>query len=330
MLARLIAYVRGLAARRRIAAEVDDELQFHVDMETHANVDRGMSPAEARRMALRDLGGVTQTREAVRDLRRGWPDALQQDVRYALRRLMREPGFAGTAILILAVGIGACTAMFSIVQAVLLKPFGVDAPHRLVMVWTRSTQHSAVGELSYKTYRDLRARTRSFDDVAILGSVNWSGTMSIGAREPFHVSCSAVSATFFDVLGARPLHGRTFRPEDDERSAPRVLVLSHGLWTQHFGGDPNVIGRSVIVREEAPAEPFEIVGVMPAEFFFPRGAQYWTPAGPRLARMAQRARGPMDDFFNRLNVFYGLGRLAPDSTISSAAADTDVFLNQIA
>lgn len=330
MLARLIAYVRGLAGRHRIAAEVDDELQFHVEMETVANVDKGMSPAEARQMALRDFGGVTQTKEVVRDLRRGWPDAVQQDVRYALRRLGRDPWFVGTTILILAVGIGACTAMFSIVQAVLLRPFGVDAPDRLVMVWTRSTQHSAVGELSYKTYRDLRARTRSFDDVAILGSVNWSGTMSIGAGEPFRVPCSAVSATFFDVLGARPLHGRTFRPQDDERSAPRVLILSHALWTQHFGGDPKVIGRSVIVREEAPAEPFEIVGVMPAEFFFPRGAQYWTPAGPRLSRMAQRARGPMDDVFNRLNVFYGLGRLAPDSTISSAAAETNVFLNQIA
>jgi ABC-type antimicrobial peptide transport system permease subunit len=110
---------------------------------------------------------------------------MQQDVRHALRRLRREPAFAGTSILILAVGIGACTAMFSIVQAVLLRPFDVDAPDRLVMVWTRSTQHSAVGELSYRTYRDLRARTRSFEDVAVLGSVNWPGTMSIGDGDVF-------------------------------------------------------------------------------------------------------------------------------------------------
>ena len=148
MLAKLIAYVRGLADRRRTAAEVDDELQSHVDMETNANAGRGMSPAEARRVALHDLGGSTQTREAVRALRRRWPDAMRQDVQYTLRRLMREPGFVGTAVLILAVGIGACTAMFSIVQAVLLRPLAVDAPDRLVMVWTRSTQHSAVGELS--------------------------------------------------------------------------------------------------------------------------------------------------------------------------------------
>ena len=91
--------------------------------------------------------------------------------------------------------------------------------------------------------------------------------------------CSAVSGTFFDVLGARPLLGRTFRAEDDRRSAPPVLILSHAVWTQQFGSDPNVIGRRVMVREEAPAEPFEIVGVMPEEFFFPRGAHYWTPAG---------------------------------------------------
>jgi putative ABC transport system permease protein len=328
MLATLIAYVRGLRARRRIAAEVDDELQFHVEMETHANVARGMSQAEARRIALRDFGGVTQTREAVHDLRRGWPDAVLQDIRYACRRLVREPGFVATAVLILAVGIGASTAMFSIVHAVLFRPFGVEAPDRLVMLWTRNTQHSAVGELSYKTYRDLRARTRSFQDFAILGSVNWSGTMTIAGGEPFQVPCSAVSASFFDVLGARPLHGRTFRPEEDERSAPRVLVLSHALWTQRFGGDPNAIGRRVIVREEAAAEPFEIVGVMPAEFFFPRGAQYWTPAGPRLAKIPLGPRSSVDQRFASLNVFYGLGRLRPNATVSTAGAETNVFLHQ--
>lgn len=252
------------------------------------------------------------------------------DLRFALRRLLREPWFAAVAILILAVGIGACTAMFSIVQAVLLRPFGVDAPDRVAMVWTRSTQHSAIGELSYKHYLDLRARARTFDDVAILGSVNWSGTIHIGAGEPLRVPCTAVSATFFDVLGARPLLGRTFHPEDDDRSAPRVLVLSHALWSQHFGADPNVIGRNVVVREEASAEPFEIIGVMPAEFFFPRGAQYWTPAAPRLARMAQRGTAPMALFFDQLNVFYGIGRLAPGSSRDNAAAEAGVVLGELA
>lgn len=256
--------------------------------------------------------------------------SLSLDLRYAVRRLTREPGFAATAILILAVGIGGCTAMFSIVQAVLLRPLGVESPNRVVMVWTRSTQHSAVGELSYRTYRELRARTRAFDNVAILGSVNWSGTMSIGSGEPIPRPCSVVSATFFDVLGTRSLLGRTFRAADDEPFAPRVLILSHPIWKQYFGGDPNVIGRSVTVREEGSPEPFEIVGVMPADFFFPRGAAYWTPAGPRLARIAGRTRQPIELLFNGLNVFYGLGRLPPDRPIARAGVETTLLLEQVA
>ena len=194
-----------------------------------------------------------------------------------------EPAFAGTAIVILAVGIGACTAMFSIVQAVLLRPFAVNAPDRVVMIWGGNTRHQAVGELTYLADRDLRA-IGSFEKVALVSSVNWWGTISLAGGEPLGMPVSVVSATFFDVLGARPLLGRTFRAEDDSRSAPPVLILSHAIWTQQFGRDPNVIGRTVMVREEAPAEPFEIVGVMPEEFFFPRGAKYWTPAAPRLAR----------------------------------------------
>jgi len=265
----------------------------------------------------------------MRGLRRAWTEALLQDTRYAIRRLEREPGFAATAILTLAVGIGACTAMFSIVQAVLLRPLGVAAPGRLVVTWVGHTHDSTVGELSYDHFRDLRARMRSFQDMAILSSVNWGGTMTIGGQQPIGMPCAVVSATFFDVLGARPLLGRTFRAEDDEPSSPRVLVLSHSVWAQQFGADPHVIGRRVTVREEAPAEPFEIVGVMPEEFFFPRGAQYWTPAAPRLARIA-RARGePAAPLFDGLGVFYGLARLTPGATTSSTRLESALYFKTI-
>jgi putative ABC transport system permease protein len=324
----LLSPLRALFQRRRIDDEVDEELRFHIEMETRANLDRGLPPAEARRVAVRDLG-VTQTKEAVRDLRRLWPEAVLQDVAYAARRLVREPGFAATAILILAVGIGACAAMFSIVHAVLLRPIGVQDPDRLVMIWTRDVRHEGVGELPYRAHERLRAGMRSFDDVAILGSVNWWGTLIIDGGEPIGMSCNAVSASFFDVLGARPLLGRTFRPEDDAPAAPRVLVLSHAIWTQHFGEDPEVIGRRVMVREEAPAEPFEIIGVMPPEFFFPRGAQYWTPAGPRLARIAQHQGGSHEFLFDALNVFYGIARLTPGATLRMARAETAAFLGTV-
>jgi putative ABC transport system permease protein len=117
-------------------------------------------------------------------------DVMKHDVAYAIRRLWREPGFAATAILILAVGIGACTAMFSIVQAVLLRPLGINAADRVVMMWASSTQHAAVGELSYTTYRDLFDPSRSFENVAILGSVNWSGTMNLAAGAPVRMSAA--------------------------------------------------------------------------------------------------------------------------------------------
>lgn len=325
----VLQYLRELVRRRRIDAEVDDELQFHVDMAARAHEQAGLSAAEARVAALRELGGVTQVKEAVHDLRRGWPDLLAQDVRYGVRRLFREPVFAVASILILAVGIATCTAMFSIVQAVLLRSLGIEDPDRVVMLWTRHPQRHAVGELSYESYRHLRSQSRSLSDIAIVGSVNWPGTMTAGSAEPVDVPAGVVSAAFFDVLGARPLLGRTFRDQDDQPSAPRVMVLSHATWTQHFESDPNVIGRRVTMREEAASEPFEIVGVMPQEFFFPNGVGYWTPAAPRLDKIARRAGGPIEPFFKDLNVFYGLGRMTSGSTLDSVATESALLLNRI-
>jgi len=154
--------------------------------------------------------------------------------------------------------------------------------------------------------------------------------MSMAGGEPFGMPCSVVSAAFFDVLGARPLLGRTFRAEDDLRSASPVLILSHAVWTQQFGSDPNVIGRRVMVREEAPAEPFEIVGVMPEEFFFPRGAKYWTPAAPRLARLARHQGGSIEPWFERLGVFYGLARLKADASIGTSRAEAALYIKSVA
>ena len=267
-----------------------------------------------------------QLKHLARVLRRLWPDAVRQDVLYAGRRLAREPGFAATAILTLAVGIGASTAMFSTVQAVLWRPLGIAAPQRIVMMWGENTRQHSVGELTYQAYRDLRARMRSFEDVAIVGSTNWGGEVTIGREKPFSVPCAVVSGTFFDLLGARPLLGRTLRQEDDEPSARRVLVLSHRMWTQYFNRDPNVIGHTVRVREEAPAEVFEIVGVMPSEFFFPRGAEYWTPAAPRLASIARHQPKQMVEMFDGLGVFYGLGRLTTSATVGSTRAEAALFI----
>ena len=136
MLTRLTAYVRGLLRRRSIAAEVDDELRFHLEQEIEAHIARGIAPAEARRLALRDFGGLTQTREAIGDVRSVWLEGVGQDVRYALRTLRRAPAFSAVAILTFAVGIGANTAVFSVVNAVLLRPLPYRDPGALVMIET--------------------------------------------------------------------------------------------------------------------------------------------------------------------------------------------------
>jgi putative ABC transport system permease protein len=251
---------------------------------------------------------------------------LQQDLRYAVRRLLRERRFAAVAVLILAVGIAACTVMFSVVQAVLLRPYNIDDPGRVVVMWP--VQQDVVGEFTYNAARDLH-RLKSLEDVASISSTNWGGELTLPGDQAFNVPCAVVSATFFDVLRARPLHGRTFRSDDDQPSSPRVLILSHALWTQRFGADPRAIGRTVVVREEAAAMPFEIVGVMPAEFFYPRGAQYWTPAAPRLAATARHRKEPIDQWFDRIGVFYGVGRLAAAATPATTRAETVLLLKAV-
>ena len=239
--------------------------------------------------------------------------SLPFELRHALRRLGREPGFTAVAVLMLAIGIGASTAMFSVVHAVLLQPFGVEEPGRVVVAWPE--HRGIVGEFPFNSRLNLLGRVAAFDQVAVFGSVNWSDTVRLPNAEPFEMSGSTVSASFFDVLRARPFLGRTFRPEDDAPTATRAFVLSHAAWIRRFGGDPNIVGRRVNISGDA-----EIVGVMPPEFFFPRGAEYWTPAGPDLARFARARNEPVEPSYDGLNVFFGIARL-DDGTSMRLARD---------
>ena len=254
------------------------------------------------------------------------PERLTRDLRYATRRLGRDRGFTIAATLILAVGIGACTAMFSIVHAVLLRPFAVRSPDRIVMLWSMDTRHQAVGELTYSARRELLGPMQSFEDIALVGAVNWSGTLRLPGTTPVALSCSAVSGTFFDVLGASPLLGRTFAPADDEPSAAPVIVLSHAAWTQYFGADPGVIGRKVPMNGEGAPALVEIVGVMPDDFFFPRGAQYWTPAAVELSAIAAASGDPLQKLLEGVGVFYAVGRLRLDAQLAAAREEGMAFV----
>ena len=253
----------------------------------------------------------------------GLADACRQDLRHAVRGLRRQPGFTLTATLTLALGLGLAIGLFAVVDAVLLRPLPFADQDELVVMWERddSTSNPHI-EVSLPNFEDWRAEANAFTDMAAMGSTTW-GDVEIQEDPPVRLTISAVSASFFDTLGAQALHGRTFAPAEDEPEAPRTLVLSHAAWQQYFDADPDIVGSAAPVG--ARREPFTVVGVMPPAFRFPPGAEIWTPVGRELAGIF-RENG-MDPGAQRgLGVLYVIGRLAPGHTLEQARAEMDVIV----
>jgi putative ABC transport system permease protein len=241
---------------------------------------------------------------------------LAQDVRYALRSLRRRPLLVVVAVAVLAIGIGASTAVFSVVDAVLLRPLPFADAGRLVVAWQRSPDHSVPFiEVSYPDYLDWRQQARTFESMAIIPTVN-SGFVLEG-EEPLQVQGRLVSGNFFDVLGARAGLGRPLRPDDDRVGADRVVVLGHGLWQRRFGADRAVVGRKIVVD----GTPMEVVGVMPPEFRYPPKAEMWTPVVPAIPE-AVASRG----------VCWAIvvGRLVPGARLAQAQAELDGIVARLA
>ena len=204
-------------------------------------------------------------------------DTLRQDLRFGLRLLARRPFASLVAVLALGLGIGANAALFSAVDAVLLRPLPFAEQDRLVVIWERDLARGmARAEVSYPSFADWRREAKSFDGLAALPNAVTETFLLTGSDEPQLFRGSSVSASLFPVLGVPPALGRVFRPEEDRPGAPRVVVLSHGLWRRAFEGDPAAVGRVVTMN----GTPFTIVGVMPADFRYPRGAELWTPLEP--------------------------------------------------
>ena len=299
---------RGAA---QTAREVDDELAFHLDMRAAELVAGGMAPDEARREARRQFGDLEFTRRYCRDLdvrreratrRTEYAGEIGQDVRYAARQLRRSPAFALVAVLTLALGIGATTAIFSVVHGVLLRPLPYRAPERLVRIFSFS-DHGR-GSVSPLDFADWRDQARSFEGIAAISDV----TLTLTARgaEPERLDGASVSANLFSVLGVRPTVGRAFAPGEDAPGAARVAVLSEELWRRRFGADPAVPGRTVLLDGES----YTVVGVLPRGTGYPADADVWTPID--LSREAQ-SRGA-----RYLRV---VGRLAPAVSLQQADAD---------
>jgi predicted permease len=252
---------------------LDKELEFHLAQETDANIRAGLTPEEARLAALRSFGGVAQVREECRD---AWGvrfiDNLKQDLAYGWRGLRRNPGFSLVVILTLALGIGANSAIFSVVQGVLLRPLPYAEPGRIVTLNQAAPKAGRpVLGFSVPDFTDFRAKNRAFSAMAEYHSM-WF--ILLGREEPERVQTGVVSDNFFDLLGVKPLHGRTFLPGEDLPGAPAVLVLSHEYWRRSFGSDPSVVGQVF----EMNNRPHTVVGVLPPLPAYPNADQVFMPA----------------------------------------------------
>src|SRR6185295_13489272 len=263
MLGRLTAYLRGLARRRQIEAEAAEELQFHLDQEIAANVARGLSSTEAKQAALRAFGGVTQTQEAVREIRTMWLDPVWYDTRHAVRSLRRSPVFTAVALVTIALGIGANTAIFSIVNGVLLRPLAYARPAQLMYLTTGSS--SQPFPVSVAEYLEFQQFNRSFADVGAFrtGEVN----LMAGERA-LRVRSAVVDSHLLNVLRLEPAQGRLFGSDDSLVSAPPlpggasavtqpVALISHELWQSAYGAQ-SIVGHSV----DVDGRRLQVVGVL--------------------------------------------------------------------
>jgi putative ABC transport system permease protein len=319
VLSRLIAYARGIAGRRRIDAEAADELAYHLHQETENNIARGMSPLEARRAAFAALGGLIQTREAVRDVRRTSLDAVGRDIQHAIRSLGATPAFTLVALLVLTLSIGATTAIFSIVDGVVLRRLPFAEPERLVAVSefdVTSPPERGSNLVAPQNFLDWRSQQKAFTALAAIGysSVSLRGD---NGREPETLEAQAVTADFFSVLGSTPILGRTFTKENEVNGRARVAVISYELWQRRFDGARDVIGRYL----PGQLADFEILGVMPPSFAYPVGAVQSTEVWlPNVFGPEDRVRG--NEFSRRLQV---IGRLRGGMSIEQAQTQ----MNQI-
>jgi putative ABC transport system permease protein len=313
-----LARLKGALGRGRRDKDLAQELAFHREMLEARHRAQGLDAASARRAARLDLGGGAQIAETWRD-QRGLPfvDALRQDVRYGVRMLRRTPGFTAAALLTLTIGIGANTAVFTIVDAVLLRPLPYADPDRLVTVGDSGPDGSVSG-VGLATAVDWRERSRSFEQLAMMRL--WMPTLVSGG-EAERLPAVRVSWDYFDVLGARPALGRGFTAADDRQDGWRVVLLSDRLWRRRFAADPAIVGRTVELNDQI----FRVIGVMPASFepldaqrYFDTAADIWVPIGADQAGCRLRCRS-----------IYAVGRLKPGVTLAGATTEMNGIRAQL-
>ncbi|HEY6253191.1 MAG TPA: ABC transporter permease [Candidatus Angelobacter sp.] len=313
----LLLRFAGLLGMRRSDAELAEELDAHVAMHVEDNVRVGMNPVEARRQALMKMGGAMQCRELYRDQTRlPMVETLLQDLRYGARMLRKNPGFAMVAIVTLALGIGANTAIFSVVNGVLLRPLPYKDPAQLMAVYSSAP---AKGVVNYGTsppdFRTLREQNRSFTSLSAFYGTSVNLT---GLQEPERLAGRIVSAEYFSTLGVQPFLGRNFLPGEEKWDSHRVVIVSYGFWRSHLNADPHISGKTL----KLDGEPYNLIGVMPAGF---------RERNPDIAMWAPMAWKRNDDYDSHNNYFLNMmGRLKPGVTKQQAYSDLNAIMLSIA
>ena len=313
----IVSSIGALFGRRRQENEMDEEIAFHIEMETRRLVESGLDAHEARRRAVLAFGGVERHKDDVRDERgTSWLWDGWNDVRFAARSLRRRPGFTAIATITLALGIGATTALFGVVKQVLLTPLPYGHPESLVMVWSAWKGFDQTW-LSYDEWEGWRARIHAFADIGLFAE----GSANIDGDDPERVRTAQVQANVFPILSVQPIVGRNFTAEEDRPNGPSVVILGYGLWQRRFGGDPSVVGREVRISGQATT----VVGVMPADFRLPLdfGADGRTEAWfPLATDAAQNGALPGPEFpkGGSNHGYNAVARLRPGVTAATANA----------
>ena len=259
MLSDLVFRVRSFFRAKTVEADLDDELRFHFEQQREKYLESGLTPQETLRRVRLEFGGLDQVKEECREARGvHLMETLFQDVRYALRTLRKSMTFTCVAMLTLALGIGANTAIFSVVYAVLLRPLPYHDPSR-VMVLNETTPRVGTVSVSYPNFLDFRAQSHGFSEMAAVCGIAFN---LAGISQPENVSGEAVSTNFLSMMGVRPFLGRDFDPSEEKAGSAPVVLLSYPLWQSHFGGEQNVIGRTIALDGRG----FTVIGVLPPEF----------------------------------------------------------------
>jgi putative ABC transport system permease protein len=309
-----------LLRRRQFESELEEEMRLHRELREQDQIERGLSPEEARFAAQRRFGNDLLLREESRDTWGwNWFEHLVRDIRYGIRVLVRNPGFTAVAVITLALGIGSNTTVFSVINATLLRPLPFPHPDRLVLVWETSGKgHDNWNAVSAPNFWDLERQSKSFEGIAIFDAGRGYNLSPMGTKqEAEQVSGLRVSARFFSVLGVEPFLGRTFLPEEETLGKNHEVILSYGLWERRYGGDSSLVGRTITID----GQDFTVVGVMPRQF----RCQFWNPS-----RLWVPVGYTKSDYDRGENDYIAIGRLKPGVTVPQAQSEMEGIANRLA